>query len=364
MTKSLATVDVETGEILEKGQRSDDEWESYIRSASSEAAIIERGVRWLQFYEDCQRNHGKRGGSRFSEFALARFGYSQPVVSTWVSIGRGAGELISNANKFAPDYFAMYQFTRLPDDAKQALIDSGTQIDRKAIKAVQPKKHLLNAEWREHVAQVDDDLEANIVLGDFRETCADLADESVDLVFCDPPYDRASVGLYADAAKAAVRVLRPGGSFMAYGGQYLLPGILSGCADAGLRFWWVNALLHGGQKARMTEYGIVVHWKPLVWFVKGTRGDKHTFIDDITLGEREKDTHEWQQSVSEAEHYIARLSSPRGLVVDFFCGGGTTALAADRLGRAWKTYEVDPLTRDSAIGRIQLDRAERAMRVA
>ena len=223
-----------------------------------------------------------------------------------------------------------------------------------------PDQGLLTANWRQHVAAVDDDVESNVVLGDFREACADLADESVDLVFCDPPYDRASVGLYADAAVAAMRVLRPGGSFMAYAGHYLLPEILAGCTNAGLRYWWLNAVVYPDQNARMTEYCIVVHWKPIVWFVKGTRGDKLTFVDDVAPhSDAEKDTHQWQQPVEEASYYIARLSSPRGLVVDFFCGGGTTAIAADRLGRPWRTYELNEATRDSAVGRIQIDRNTR-----
>jgi DNA modification methylase len=116
--------------------------------------------------------------------------------------------------------------------------------------------------------------------------------------------------------------------------------------------------------ARMTEYGIIVHWKPIVWFVKGTRGDKHTFVDDLVSTQVEKDTHEWQQPLAEADYYIRQLSSPAGLVVDFFCGSGTTALAADRLGRKWRTYEIDPLTRDAAVRRIQIDRSSRRSHAA
>lgn len=200
---------------------------------------------------------------------------------------------------------------------------------------------------------------AGIIQGDFRERASAIADASVDLVFTDPPYDRESVHLYEDAAREAARILKPGGSFIAYGGQYLLPEILSGCA-AHLRLWWINACVHGGQMARMTEYGIVVHWKPLVWFVKGTRGDKLTFVDDAITGTREKFAHPWQQSEAEASYYIEKLTAPNGLVVDFFLGGGTTAAAAEKAGRRWVGFEIDPLHAKSASDRIESLRKEAA----
>ena len=70
--------------------------------ANIENTIIERGKRWLEFFDYCHKNHGKRGGSHFREFAKERFGFSQSVASIWVSIGRGEVELIDNINKFSP----------------------------------------------------------------------------------------------------------------------------------------------------------------------------------------------------------------------------------------------------------------------
>ena len=120
-------------ELLEKGARSPDEWEQYIREASAENVIIERGRRWLEFYEHCQRDHIVSGGSRFREFAEQRFGYSQPTTARWVAIGKGADELINIVNKLAPDWGAMEAYLRLPENAKQKLLDSGRRIDRTTV---------------------------------------------------------------------------------------------------------------------------------------------------------------------------------------------------------------------------------------
>lgn len=209
------------------------------------------------------------------------------------------------------------------------------------------------------------DIEEGIIKGDFREKAIDLPDNSVDLIFTDPPYDRKSLPLYEATAEQAARVLVPGGSLIMYCGQYLVPDIIAKSTDKGMRYWWTIACTHQGKKARMTEYGIVVHWKPLLWFVKGTRRDKETFIDDIVSnGQQEKDAHVWQQSVAEAEYFIDRLTREGQTVVDFFAGGGTTLVAADRLGRQWRGYEIDPHTRAIALGRIQADRDARKEKAA
>jgi hypothetical protein len=191
-----------------------------------------------------------------------------------------------------------------------------------------------------------------IHVGDFRYLADKIEDESVELVFTDPPYDADSVHLYADAARIAARILKPGGSFIAYCGQYLLPTILPSCSEH-LRYFWTLACLHvGAKRARMNRYGIVVNWKPMVWFVKAKRGDIQTFVDDAISGGREKSHHEWQQAEAEASYYIEKLTSPNGVVVDFFLGGGTTAVAAEALGRRWIGFEIDPVVADRASDRL------------
>jgi DNA modification methylase len=91
----------------------------------------------------------------------------------------------------------------------------------------------------------------------------------------------------------------------------------------------------------MNEYGIVNGWKPMLWFVKETRGDKATFVNDVATGSREKSHHEWQQSEAEARYFIELLTEKDGFVVDPFCGGGTTPAACIGLGRKWAAFEID-----------------------
>lgn len=195
---------------------------------------------------------------------------------------------------------------------------------------------------------------ANVVeIGDFREKIQDLPEASVSLILTDPPYDRKSIPIYGDLAREAARVLIPGGSLVCYVGAYCLPDVLPLFSEH-LRFWWIFALLHGGPNfAQMREYGIRVHWKPLLWYVKETRGDKENMIDDVVHGSgKEKSHHDWQQGLSEAESIIRSLSNEGDLVVDPFCGGGTIAIAAAQTKRKFWICEKDTDTAALANQRI------------
>lgn len=192
-----------------------------------------------------------------------------------------------------------------------------------------------------------------LYLGDFREIGDKIPDASVDLIFTDPPYDRKAIELYDGLGEFASRVLRPGGSLIAYIGQIQLPDAVADLSRH-LRYWWTCSCYHSGPSLlRMNEYGIVNGWKPMLWFVKETRGDKTTFINDVATGSREKSHHEWQQSEAEARYFIELLTDPDGFVVDPFCGGGTTPVACIGLGRKWAAFEIDEANISRASERIK-----------
>jgi SAM-dependent methyltransferase len=182
---------------------------------------------------------------------------------------------------------------------------------------------------------------SNLHVGDFRDTAKVIPDASIDLVFTDPPYEREAIPLYEAAAKEAARVLKPGGSLICYSGHLILPDVLT-LMQAHINYFWIGADVHdGGQMSRMQQFGIIAGFKPLLWFVKGKRGDKQSFVCDTVLSKREKGFHPWQQAIAVAEHFIAGLTADTGIVVDFFAGGGTTLLAARNLKRSWHGFEVD-----------------------
>lgn len=259
-----------------------------------------------------------------------------------------ATDIAAKAVGIAPRTLRNVQFVKNHDQAAFEAIKSGTTTPKQAVREI--KKAEKQKAREEAVKEVE--IPSRILIGDFRQQASQLKDNSLDLIFTDPPYDRASVGLYEDLAKFAADKLIDGGSVLAYGGQYLLPEILAGMAKH-LRLWWVCSVVHGGPLARMREYGIIVGWKPIVWFVKGTRADKETWVTDLYAdGTKEKKFHDWQQDESEAGYFIELLCQKDGIVCDPFLGSGTTAAAAKALNRRWIGIDIDAVAAKTAAKRL------------
>lgn len=191
----------------------------------------------------------------------------------------------------------------------------------------------------------------NIIVGNFIEACDSIPDDSVDLIFTDPPYDDGSVPLYGDLARIAARILKPGGSLIAYVGHHAMPNVLN-LMTPHLRFWWTLAVHHNGNTARLPGKWVYVHWKPMLWFVKGGRRDNEFIADYIESKPTDKALHDWQQDTTEAAYYIEHLTMPGDTVLDPFCGSGTTVVAALSIGRKATGIEIDPERASVAKGRI------------
>lgn len=194
-------------------------------------------------------------------------------------------------------------------------------------------------------------LDERIIIGDFRKHAHRVADGSVSLIFTDPPYDRQAEKLFPGLADFAAAKLADGGSLLMYVGHLQLPAVFA-AFESKLRHWWTCACVHQSDQVLMREYGVRVGWKPMLWFVKGTRDDKSAIVFDTVAGGREKDNHDWQQAESEAGYYIGPLCPEDGIVCDPFLGGGTTASAAIKLCRKWIGFEIDPETAAIASKRI------------
>jgi ParB-like chromosome segregation protein Spo0J len=175
--------------------------------------------------------------------------------------------------------------------------------------------------------------------GDFREVLADLPDESVDLIFTDPRYDKGSIPLYGDLASLAARVLTPGGSLVCYAGQYALPAIFP-LMTPHIRFQWMFALRHSGGQRRMHGWRVRVGWKPLLWFVKGQYSGDY-LLDLLDSQPGDKIAHDWAQGHAEAAYLIERLCPANGMVIDPMAGSGTTLAVAAHLGRRCIGSEID-----------------------
>ena len=235
----------------------------------------------------------------------------------------------------------------------------------KAYKTLKNKEH-----QEEIIRQLKENQEAEnklntfLFCGDFRtpENSSKIEDNSVNLIFTDPPYNRESLPVYKDLMRFAEAKLKPGGSLITFAGHYALPEIFEYMKSDILQFWWILCVKHMGGKTKMWKQGIFVNWKPLLWFVKG---DKPNIAAVATQGINDyiesippdKSLHAkgWEQSTVEAEWMINYLTTEGQLVVDPFLGSGTFGKAALRLGRNFIGYEIDTDEFNKAKANLQED---------
>lgn len=147
-------------------------------------------------------------------------------------------------------------------------------------------------------------LDYDMKLGDFREVGKELFNNSIDLIFTDPPYDVESIPLYGELAKIAQRVLKTGGSLITFIGNYGLFNIGKQITDnSRLEYHWQLIVKHNGHAAKMWKQRVWPRYKPLLWFYKAGNGNGPTMYRDISdfieSQQAEKMIHPWEQSTVE-----------------------------------------------------------------
>lgn len=178
-------------------------------------------------------------------------------------------------------------------------------------------------------------------------------ENSIDLIYTDPPYLKKYLYLYEDMAKCANRVLRPGGSFITIVPQYAFyyPEILA--INNHLKYRWCSCMWQEkGNHPRMAM-GIEVMWKPVMWFVKTAYKTGRGFVRDGFINDQgSKKLHKWQQSVSWAE-YLLKFIRPGDVVCDPFLGSGTTAEVCGLNNIEFIGIESDKESFDNCVKRLR-----------
>ncbi len=181
--------------------------------------------------------------------------------------------------------------------------------------------------------------EFRILHGDMREIMAAMEPGSIDVIITDPPYPREFIPLYGDLARLAARVLKPGGSLLAMAGQSYIPDLLA-LMTPHLRYHWTVAYMTPGQSTQIFPRRVMPSWKPVFWFVNGDY-DGPWHGDVIQSVANDKRFHHWGQSESGMGALIERFTDAGDVILDPFCGGGTTGKVALDLGRGFIGIDTD-----------------------
>jgi hypothetical protein len=257
----------------------------------------------------------------------------------------------------------LQRVARIPDETFERWLDrlrsQQEKMSQKALFDFERAERTAYARERATRAGRDDHVSAREAI-ELRH-CAvaelDVPNETVALVLCDPPWDRASLSIWPDLADFAARALRPGGLLLALTGHVAWVDAVK-ALDRRLQPVSPITLVHrrgSGQPilmpSRMTPRG-----RPGVVFVRPPFDTSavENWEDVFESPQPEKDVDALQQPVSFFRYYIERLTGPRDVVADPVVGSGSVAVAAALLGRRFIGCDIDPAA--IAQTRTRLDR--------
>jgi site-specific DNA-methyltransferase (adenine-specific) len=156
----------------------------------------------------------------------------------------------------------------------------------------------------------------------------------------DLPYCEKDIGLFADLAVAAARVLRPGGLCLTYSGNLYLPSVYANLGHH-LQYLWTFNVGHARGFPRVFKTRVRQAWKPVLGFGKPPIDAWWDWPFDAFSAGQEKNLHDWQQSVAEAKYFVHHFCPAGGLVLDPCLGSGTTGVAAVELGRRFLGIDIE-----------------------
>jgi site-specific DNA-methyltransferase (adenine-specific) len=168
------------------------------------------------------------------------------------------------------------------------------------------------------------------MLGDVLDRMAEIKDEQVDVILSDIPWHNDLIPLYEKLAKEMVRVTKQDGHILLEMGQ-MFSSALTTVLDKYLFRYWELCIYHGTKsEGPVNGRKVQSHWTPMLWYTKA-KGlhafDKNTIPDYIVGGEKDKRFHPHGQPLKEFNETVAAIAKPGNLVLDMFCGGGTTMIA-------------------------------------
>jgi hypothetical protein len=195
----------------------------------------------------------------------------------------------------------------------------------------------------------NDTPENGIYTGDARELAKAIPDESVDLVFTDPVYDR--IDDYRWLAETAARVLKRAGNLLVFCAHHRQ----ASCASILLTQLDECPILEHrviGPRGRLFPWRLVCNVLPVLWFSKGaTATDWQSLQVDSYL--RSRRGHNWGKNEDMILYRIERMTQYATLVFDPFTGGGTVPAVCKMLGRRYLAFEIDPETAELARERVR-----------
>ena len=189
--------------------------------------------------------------------------------------------------------------------------------------------------------------ENGIYTGDARELAKAIPDESVDLIFTDPVYDR--VDDYRWLAETGARALKPSGQLAFYQAHiYYLDSMRA--IDTSLKFRWIGTEQKIGTQTTIWGQRVLCRTRHVFFYYKPPAIFNTWLVDYINRMPDGKGNHIWSKH-SGIEKWIKQLEGE--IIFDPFAGGGTVPAVCKMLGRRYLAFEIDPDTAELARKRVR-----------
>lgn len=161
----------------------------------------------------------------------------------------------------------------------------------------------------------------------------DVPQQTVDLVFTDPIYDKYEQ--YAWLETLLQTVVKPTGTVLAFVNSKHLANVLRTLKDAPTGVLSVVQQTNGGLSGKT-----IAKSYHLVWL----GAQPHSFVPDgyisNTWSKANEHNHKWTKNPHYVGLILSKFTKPDDLVLDPFCGGGTIPAMCKALGRNCIAYDV------------------------
>lgn len=292
----------------------------------------------------------------------AALGVDHNTVSRWQLAGRTDSRTRKGSKPDLPDARVKIPKTEKPKLAArvaagetQAQVAADYGVSQRAVSRIcttEEKKAEEEKERRKRIKNGALPEGCRLIHGDFRKQ--NIEADSVGAIVTDPPYDLKAVEtLYEDFSAFAANVLRPGGSALVMIGQSHLQQALPRLTRHLTYHWLIAYLTPGGQAVQLWPKEVNTFWKPVVWLIKGQyAGDWQGDVVKSAINDNDKRFHEWGQSESGIGALVEKFTITGELVLDPFCGAGTTGVACMAKGRQFLGIDADKTAIKTAKSRL------------